>query len=83
MVEIIKAGDSDTLRTNNFVLDNGQRDNFYGLGKLNLKAGLSTPDSCQVKYRYFEHGVAGDLFAVNSYTGQTVSYTHLTLPTTD
>ena len=70
VVEVTKAGDSDTLRTNNFVLDNGQRDNFYGLGKLNLKAGLSTPDSCQVKYRYFEHGVAGDLFAVNSYTGQ-------------
>ena len=70
VVEVIKAGDSNTLRTNNFTLDNGQRDNFYGLGKLNLNAGLSTPDSCQVKYRYFEHGVAGDFFAVNSYTGQ-------------
>jgi len=70
IIEVIKAGDSATLRTNSFTLDNGQRDNFYGLGKLNLKAGLSTPDSCQVKYRYFEHGVAGDFFAVNSYTGQ-------------
>jgi len=70
VVEVIKAGDSNTLRTNNFTLDDGQRDNFYGLGKLNLKPGLSTPDSCQVKYRYFEHGVAGDMFAVNSYTGQ-------------
>lgn len=70
VIEIIKTGDSNTLRTNNFILDNGQRDNFYGLGKLNLKPGLSTPDGCQVKYRYFEHGVAGDLFAVNSYTGQ-------------
>ena len=73
VVEVIKAGDSATVRTNNFILDNGQRDNFYGLGKLDLKPGLSTPDGCQVKYRYFEHGVAGDMFAVNSYTGQ-VSY---------
>ena len=70
VIEIIKTGDSNTIRTDNFVLDNGQRDNFYGLGKLNLKPGLSTPDGCQVKYRYFEHGVAGDFFAVNSYTGQ-------------
>ena len=73
VVEIIKQGDSNTIRTDNFVLDNGQRDNFYGLGKLNLKPGLSTPDACQVKYRFFEHGVAGDVFAVNSYTGQ-ISY---------
>jgi hypothetical protein len=70
ITEIIKAGDSSTIRTSDFVLDNGQRDNYYALGKLNLSAGLSTPDSCQVKYRYFEHGVAGDFFAVNSYTGQ-------------
>ena len=70
---ITKVGDTATVRTNNFTLDNGQRDNFYGLGKLNLKAGLSVPDSCSVTYRYFEHGVAGDMFAVNSYTGQ-VSY---------
>jgi len=70
ITEIIKAGDSSTVRTNDFNLDNGQRDNYYALGKLNLKSGLSIPDSCQVKYRYFEHGVAGDFFAVNSYTGQ-------------
>lgn len=70
VTEIIKADDSSTIRTNDFVLDNGQRDNYYALGKLNLATGLSTPDSCQVKYRYFEHGVAGDFFAVNSYTGQ-------------
>jgi len=70
ITEIIKAGDSSTIRTNDFILDNGQRDNYYALGRLNLTSGLSTPDSCQVKYRYFEHGVAGDFFAVNSYTGQ-------------
>ena len=76
ITEIIKAGDSTTIRTNDFVLDNGQRDNYYALGKLNLATGLSIPDSCQVKYRYFEHGVAGDLFAVNSYTGQ-VTYNNI------
>ena len=70
IVEIIKKGDSTTIRTDIFDLDNGQRDNHYALGKINLKPGLSAVDSCQVKYRYFEHGVSGDLFAVNSYTGQ-------------
>ena len=70
IVEIIKAGDSATVRTSLFNLDDGQRDNHYALGKINLRPGLSAVDSCQVKYRYFEHGVSGDLFAVNSYTGQ-------------
>ncbi len=70
ITEVIKAGDSSTIRTSLFDLDNGQRDNHYALGKINLRPGLSAVDSCQIKYRYFEHGVSGDLFAVNSYTGQ-------------
>jgi len=70
ITEVIKAGDSATDRTNIFKLDNGQRDNHYDLGKINLNPGLSAVDSCQVKYRYFEHGISGDFFAVNSYTGQ-------------
>jgi hypothetical protein len=70
IIEVIKAGDSDTNRNKIFNLDNGQRDNHYALGSISLNSGLSAVDSCQIKYRYFEHGVSGDFFAVNSYNGQ-------------
>jgi len=53
-----------------FETDNGQRDNFYANGKLNLVAGSTPPTTLFVKYKYFEHGSGGDFFAVNSYTGQ-------------
>lgn len=54
-----------------FILDNGQRDNYYGLGRLVLKSGQSVPTyPVVVKYDYFSHGVSGDFFAVNSYSGQ-------------
>jgi hypothetical protein len=54
-----------------FILDNGQRDNYYGLGRLVLKSGQTVPTYDVVaKYDYFSHGVSGDFFAVNSYSGQ-------------
>jgi hypothetical protein len=60
-----------------FILDNGQRDNYYGLGRLVLKSGQSVPTyDVVVKYDYFSHGVSGDFFSVNSYTGQ-VDYTDI------
>ena len=69
--EIVKHNDSSVSFASRFKLDNGQRDNFYGVGRLILRSGQSVPsDSCSVTYRYFEHGVSGDFFAVNSYTGQ-------------
>ena len=60
-----------------FILDNGQRDNYYGLGRLVLLPGQSIPSyPVVVKYDYFSHGVSGDFFAVNSYSGQ-VSYENI------
>ena len=42
--------------TYKFVLDNGQRDNFYGPGKGTLKSGVSEPaGNVTVQYKYFEH----------------------------
>lgn len=42
--------------TYKFVLDNGQRDNFYGPGKGTLKSGVSAPaGNVTVQYKYFEH----------------------------
>jgi hypothetical protein len=52
-----------------FSLDNGKRDNFYGLGRMVLNSGQSAPSgNVYVKFDHFNHG-AGNFFAVNSYTG--------------
>ena len=52
-----------------FTLDDGQRDNFYGLGRLVLNGGQAAPSgNVYVKFDHFSHG-AGNFFAVNSYTG--------------
>jgi hypothetical protein len=57
--------------TGNYVFDFGQRDNYYDIGRLILKAGYSAPaGNVYVDFDYFEHGASGDFFAVNSYTGQ-------------
>lgn len=76
-VDRIRKNDSDgTDLSSNFIFDNGQRDNYYGLGRLLAKSGRSIPSGdIYVKYQYFQHG-AGDLFAVNSYTGA-VSYENI------
>ena len=69
--DVLKGGDSNISYFNRFTLDDGQRDNHYDLGRLLLKGGQSAPSgSIFVNYRHFEHGVSGDFFAVNSYTGQ-------------
>lgn len=68
---------SGTSVAGRFILDNGQRDNYYGLGRLVLKSGQSVPTyPVVVKYDYFSHGVSGDFFAVNSYSGQ-VNYENI------
>jgi len=75
--EIINASDSSISYENRFTLDNGQRDNFYALGRLVLNGGSSAPGgNVHVKYRHFTHGTSGDFFAVNSYTGQ-VAYNQI------
>ena len=74
LTEVFNDADSNESYAARFTLDNGQRDNFYALGRLTLNSGQSAPGgNIHVKYKYFTHGTAGDFFAVNSYTGQ-VSY---------
>ena len=53
-----------------FELDNGQRDNFYDIGRLVLKGGQSAPSTIYAKFRHFEHGASGEFFSAKSYTGQ-------------
>lgn len=56
---------------NRFRTDNGQRDNFYDLGRVILRAGQIKPNyDIRVQYQYFKHGTSGDFFSVNSYLGQ-------------
>jgi hypothetical protein len=71
ITEIVDDADSSINYSGRYSLDRGQRDNFYALGKLTLNGGMTAPSGLvHVKYKYFEHGVNGDFFAVNSYTGQ-------------
>jgi len=63
------VGGNDITRY--YILDNGQRDNFYAEGKLLLRSGFSAPaGNVYVDYDFFVHGASGDFFAANSYTGQ-------------
>ena len=52
-----------------FSTDNGQRDNFYDLGRVTLTAGTWS-GNVRVQYQYFQHEGQGDFFSVNSYLGE-------------
>ena len=60
--------------TNEFIVDNGQRDNYYGLAKIKQKTNstidLATYKYISVKFDYLTRTVNGPSFAcVDSYTG--------------
>lgn len=62
--------------TDRYELDNGQRDNFYDIGRIKLKTGQPAPTGrLLVVFDYFTHG-AGDYFSVDSYTGQ-IAYDYI------
>ena len=52
--------------TDKFTLDNGQRDNYYGIGKVILKPDASHTGNLTVLFDYYTH-TAGDYFTVDSY----------------
>ena len=69
--EVRDATSSGNIITDYYILDNGQRDNFYSEGVLTLRSGFSAPSgNVYVDFDFFAHGAGGDFFAVNSYTGQ-------------
>ena len=54
--------------TENFLLDDGQRDGFYGLASIKRKAGAPTPSNrLLVIFDYFT-AASGNFFTVNSYS---------------
>jgi len=62
--------------TDRYELDNGQRDNFYDIGRIKLKTGeLEPTGSLRITFDFFSHG-SGDYFDVDSYTG-VVSYENI------
>ena len=55
--------------TSRFLLDNGQRDNYYDIARLIRKRGAPIPlGRLHVVYDYLAHG-SGDVFTVDSYSG--------------
>ena len=60
------ATSSDTDITDRFDLDDGQRDNFYDIGRLKLKPGAIKPTGqLLINFDFFSHG-SGDYFDVDS-----------------
>ena len=65
-VSAVTAG--DVVITSNFLLDTGQRDNFYDISRIIRKPSVPTPQGrLLVVYDYMEHG-SGDVMTVDSYT---------------
>ena len=53
--------------TDRYDFDDGQKENYYGIGNLTLKSSYAPPAaSIEVEFEYFEHG-SGDYFTVDSY----------------
>ena len=67
---VTSVGSGDRNITANWLLDTGQRDSFYDLGRGSRRPDAVTPTGQLLfVYDYFTHG-AGDYFSVDSYTGQ-------------
>ena len=76
------ASSSDTDITDRFDLDDGQRDNFYDIGRLKLKPGAIRPTGqLLINFDFFSHG-AGDYFDVDSYSG-VINYEEIKSYTSD
>lgn len=71
LTSVTRVSDSVDI-TDEFIFDNGQRDNFYDVGNIRLKGGssVSSTETVTVVYSYFLHSGNGNCFAVDSYSGQ-------------
>jgi hypothetical protein len=66
-IDVLTEGSKNI--TERYVLDTGQRDNFYDIARIVRKGNAVAPTGrLTVVYNYFEHG-AGDFFTVDSYSG--------------
>ena len=69
-----------TAITSRYLLDTGQRDNFYDISRIVRKTGVSPPTGrLLIVYNYLEHG-AGDMLTVDSYTANAGAMTYGEIP---
>ena len=67
-ITALTTGDQNI--TSNFLLDTGQRDSFYDIGRIARKPNVQSPTGrLLIIYDYFSAGT-GDYFSIDSYTGQ-------------
>jgi len=78
-VSKVTMAPNDLIVTDNYLFDNGQRDNIYDLSRLYLKQGRPrATGALTVTYSYFEHDGDGDFFSADSYTDdQGVGFTSI------
>ena len=70
-VKSIKMQPNNIEIRENYIFDNGQRDNLYDISRLILKPGMPRPTGqLSITYDYFTHSGAGDFFSVDSYIGE-------------
>ena len=68
LISVTDGGDSDRDITERYLFDNGQRDSFYDLSRIQLKSGYSAPKgSLTVTFSFFSH-TTGDFCSVDSYS---------------
>ena len=73
--------DGSKVITSNFVLDTGQRDNFYDIARITRKPNVAKPlGRLLVVFDFFSHG-AGDFFSVDSYSSVAGQMTYSDIPT--
>jgi hypothetical protein len=59
--------DGDDI-SSNFVLDNGQRDNYYGPARVILKNGIADPPgNIFIRVNYYSHSATGNFYDATSY----------------
>ena len=68
-VSSMKMAPSGLEVRDNYLFDDGQRDNVYELSRLVLKPGApKATGELTITYEYFSHSGNGDFFSVDSYT---------------
>lgn len=69
--DVVVPGTNNIDILDRYTIDNGQRDNFYDVARIQLKAGAVIPvGQITIVCDYFSHQ-PGDYFSVDSYTGIT------------
>ena len=78
---IVSITPGSSVITNRYVLDTGQRDNYYDIARLERKPGQPAPTGrLLIVHDYLEHG-AGAYFTVDSYSDVANQMTYEDIPT--